>query len=288
MFYTLASKLVIKGGGKRNFLYVFLVGSVLYVAVHWYLHMEQKRSGFINKIKQYLYYAMAIDLAVAYVLTVMLSSPKTEEEPEPKKKQKKEYTDEEKRAIMARMQEAKRHQMRAQQLAMQRRDAEIRGGPGGPGGPGDPDGLNISGGPSGPGGPGRPNGPNPIDRRPEPESRNLPNAPERENSRRQESDRRRNQNDEDIDTPRPPRNADKKSQRSRRTEDRKSIFSKSESSDTAGTGDCDDVNEKCAVTPRANGVEQRPLSDNRNDDGNDGGGVDNETVEDTEIPMFEN
>lgn len=113
MFYTLASKLIIKGPVEgREFLFVFLAGSVMYVALHWYLHLDQK-SGIVEQVRKYLYYAMAVDLAVAYVLvTFFAPAPKSEDKDDEKPKTKREYTDEEKKAIMAKMQEARRQQMK--------------------------------------------------------------------------------------------------------------------------------------------------------------------------------
>lgn len=113
MFYTLASKLLIKGPVQgREFLFVFLAGSVMYVALHWYLHLDQK-TGIVEQVKKYLYYAMAVDLAVAYVMVSFFApAAKTEDESDDKPKTKREYTDEEKKAIMARMQEARRQQMK--------------------------------------------------------------------------------------------------------------------------------------------------------------------------------
>lgn len=115
MFYTLASKLLIKDSSmNRDFLYVFLAGSVMYVALHWYLHLDN-RAGIVEHVKRYLYYAMAIDLGVAYVLTRYFApAPQEEDEDKDKEKDKRQYTDEEKKIMMARMQEARRQQMQVQ------------------------------------------------------------------------------------------------------------------------------------------------------------------------------
>lgn len=118
MFYTLASKLLIKGPVQgREFLIVFLAGSVMYVALHWYLNLDQK-TGIVEQVKKYLYYAMMVDLAVAYVMvTFFAPAAKKEDETDDKPKTKREYSDDEKKAIMAKMQEARRQQMKQAQQA---------------------------------------------------------------------------------------------------------------------------------------------------------------------------
>src|SRR5579872_245129 len=69
MFYTLVGKAVItKITTPRDYLYIFIIGSIGYVVLHWYLHMD-KREGFIEKIRELLYYAMVIDAITAYMLT---------------------------------------------------------------------------------------------------------------------------------------------------------------------------------------------------------------------------
>lgn len=121
MFYTLASKFLIKGSPQsRDFLTVFLAGSVMYVALHWYLHLDEK-TGIVEQVRKYLYYAMVVDIITAYTLSVFFASPveDKDESVEDKSESKKQYTDEEKKAIMAKMQEARRQQARARQLAEQ-------------------------------------------------------------------------------------------------------------------------------------------------------------------------
>ena len=60
MFYTLVSRTIItKISTSRDYLYIFILGSVLYVLLHWYLHMEE-RNGIVEKVREYLYYAMVI------------------------------------------------------------------------------------------------------------------------------------------------------------------------------------------------------------------------------------
>ena len=77
MFYTLSSKFLPKGSNNDLF-YLFVVGSALYVGLHWWLNMEQ-RDGIVDKVRGYLYYLMAVDLSVAYVL-YKLQKPIQEED----------------------------------------------------------------------------------------------------------------------------------------------------------------------------------------------------------------
>jgi hypothetical protein len=69
MFYTIASRLSIIGGDKtiKNFFKVFIVGSMLYVYTHYYL-FSAERMLFLEKIKQYIYYVLILDLLITYFL----------------------------------------------------------------------------------------------------------------------------------------------------------------------------------------------------------------------------
>ena len=136
MFFTLVSKLLLRGPAKnRDFLLVFILGSVMYVALHWYLHLEQK-SGIVEQVKKYLYYTMAVDMIIAYIMVTFFSKQIDEQtdaddnnsnnsnniSPNPdenKNKPKREYTEEEKMIIMAKMQETRRQQMKERALAQQ-------------------------------------------------------------------------------------------------------------------------------------------------------------------------
>ncbi len=111
MFYTLASKfLITKVSTPRDYLYIFIAGSVGYVILHWYLHME-KQEGIVEKVREYLYYAMVIDVITAYVLITMYPSKSDKEnnnEDTQNNEQPREYTPEEKKTLMQRMQEGTR------------------------------------------------------------------------------------------------------------------------------------------------------------------------------------
>lgn len=113
MFYTLTSQFLLKNsGGDKDFLYVFLIGSAMYIAIHWYLHMNEM-DGFLGKIKEYLYYLLVVDLVACYTL-FKLTPVNVQKENE---QQITELTVEEKRTILQKMQEAKRmQQLRQKEL----------------------------------------------------------------------------------------------------------------------------------------------------------------------------
>jgi hypothetical protein len=69
MFYTLASKIpfIQSDKSKRKILKIFIIGSVLYILLHYYLH-SVPASGVIDTIKQYLYYIMPADFVLSYFL----------------------------------------------------------------------------------------------------------------------------------------------------------------------------------------------------------------------------
>lgn len=71
MVYTLISKLPFMENDKsdRKILKIFVIGSVLYVLLHYYLYMNGGSSSMIDKVKQYLYYVMGADFCIAYFLS---------------------------------------------------------------------------------------------------------------------------------------------------------------------------------------------------------------------------
>jgi type IV secretory pathway VirB10-like protein len=130
MFYTLVSRSIItKINTPRDYFYIFLLGSVGYVILHWYLHME-KRDGIIEKVREYLYYAMVIDIITAYVWMVLSpvktdkkedSNDETKNKEQYKDHDENQYTPEQKKLIMQKMQEARRlQQIRQKELLDQR------------------------------------------------------------------------------------------------------------------------------------------------------------------------
>lgn len=121
MFYTIVSRTIItKINTPRDYFYIFLLGSVGYIVLHWYLHMD-KREGIVEKVREYLYYAMVIDIITTYLLMVFYPVKSDKKDIEDTQKQsdenEPEYTPEQKRAIMQRAQEARRLQhMRQKEL----------------------------------------------------------------------------------------------------------------------------------------------------------------------------
>lgn len=69
MFFTLAGKIpqIDSDNSKRKILKIFIIGSVLYAMLHFYVYSAQKSMLFDN-IKKYLYYIMVSDFALAYFL----------------------------------------------------------------------------------------------------------------------------------------------------------------------------------------------------------------------------
>ncbi len=131
MFYTIVSRTIItKINTPRDYLYIFLIGSVGYIALHWYLNME-KRSGIQDKLREYLYYIMAIDIVTAFTLMTMYPGKqdtskglgqKNNEDNEGGEQQ---YTAEQRKVIMQRMQEARRlQQMRQKEFEQQQKSNE--------------------------------------------------------------------------------------------------------------------------------------------------------------------
>lgn len=70
MFYTLISKIPLISGDRTNkkFFKIFIFGSIAYILLHYYLH-SGKNNEIMEKIKAYLYYAMVVDLMMAYYLS---------------------------------------------------------------------------------------------------------------------------------------------------------------------------------------------------------------------------
>ena len=71
MFYTLAGITFAQDNSRRKILKIFLAGSVLYVALHYYMYTsnsEYMNNAMMQRIKQIIYYLMAMDFIVAYYL----------------------------------------------------------------------------------------------------------------------------------------------------------------------------------------------------------------------------
>jgi len=122
MFYTLVSRTIItKITTPRDYLYMFIIGSVGYVVLHWYLHMD-KRDGIVEKVREYLYYMMVFDMVTSYVLMTLypVKSGKPDvnddekDENDGKNNNTQPYTPEQRRSLLQKMQEARRLQLSRQ------------------------------------------------------------------------------------------------------------------------------------------------------------------------------
>lgn len=69
MIYTIISKLpfITSDKSNRRFFKIFVFGSLLYILLHYYLY-QKDQEGILDNLKTYIYYALAIDLCLAYAL----------------------------------------------------------------------------------------------------------------------------------------------------------------------------------------------------------------------------
>jgi hypothetical protein len=74
MFYTVVSRLpfIANDNSGTKFLKIFIFGSVLYVLVSYYIHSES-RGEIFEKLKQWYYHVLGVDLVVAGLLTYFMS-----------------------------------------------------------------------------------------------------------------------------------------------------------------------------------------------------------------------
>jgi hypothetical protein len=129
MFYIIASRipLVYSDTTNRKFLKIFILGSLLYICIHYYLHLEI-RTGLIDKIKSKLLFVMAGDFAIACALAKFLSpvvsTPADNEAEEAEDKPK--YLVNEKERIMKELEERRKAEMlRNQQAALAQQQAQL-------------------------------------------------------------------------------------------------------------------------------------------------------------------
>jgi hypothetical protein len=84
MFYTIVSRIpfILNDKSNSKLLKIFILGSVLYILLHYWLN-RNSRGSLIDKYKGYLYYIMMVDFTVSYFL-LKLSKPivETNEEEE--------------------------------------------------------------------------------------------------------------------------------------------------------------------------------------------------------------
>lgn len=109
MFYTLVSRIPLISNLKNDgkFLKIFIIGSLMYILLHYYLFSDE-RWYMLEKLKSYLYYIMAFDLGVAYFVSKWYAPTEDEEE----EKQNGGYTYEERLQMERDLQELKRMQSR--------------------------------------------------------------------------------------------------------------------------------------------------------------------------------
>lgn len=115
MFYTLASRipLISNGSPDGKFFKIFLIGSLIYILLHYYLYSAE-RWFILEKLKPYLYYVMAIDLAIAYFMSKW-NAP-SEDDLEEEKQQDDGYTRDQRQEIEKNLQDLRRMQsMQAEQ-----------------------------------------------------------------------------------------------------------------------------------------------------------------------------
>jgi hypothetical protein len=100
MFYILTSKFLIKKQCERDYLYIFIVGSIFYILIHWYLNKEI-RGGTVDKIRNWIYAIMALDAALTYFITkIFQNNVKVEDEDEETNTRKDEGLSQEKKQLM--------------------------------------------------------------------------------------------------------------------------------------------------------------------------------------------
>lgn len=116
MLYTLASQIpfIAPDNSNKKLLIIFIIGSVLYVLLHYYLYTSPA-NDMLEQVKKYIYYVIPVDFGVAYFL---MSRNKNKNNEEKKQENPDGYSPEE--IKMIEMENVRRMQM-AQQMEMQRR-----------------------------------------------------------------------------------------------------------------------------------------------------------------------
>ncbi len=130
MFYTLVSRSIItKINCSRDYLNIFLIGSVGYIILHWYLYSE-KKEGFVEKIREYLYYMMVVDIVTSYVSVTFYPSKsdkkiESDERQTITQSQQPQMSPEERQLILQRMQNTKKLQQQEIKKSLQKEHDEI-------------------------------------------------------------------------------------------------------------------------------------------------------------------
>jgi len=109
MFYTIISRLPIvqSDSSSRRYFKIFLYGSVVYLLLHYYL-FSSERASFLEKLKSYIYYIMALDFIVACAWTKLTGIVQEDVEEE-------KVSHEDKESIMKNIEELRRMQLMRQQ-----------------------------------------------------------------------------------------------------------------------------------------------------------------------------
>ncbi len=83
MFYIISSRipLISSDNTNRKYFKLFVTGSIFYVLIHYYLNKDV-RFGLVEKFRKFIYQVMAVDLAIACILSkyIRTSKPKEKEE----------------------------------------------------------------------------------------------------------------------------------------------------------------------------------------------------------------
>ena len=81
MFYIISSRipLISHDNTNRKYFKLFVMGSAIYVCIHYYLH-KQLHSGMLEKIKKFIYHVMVVDFIIASILLKYLKISNPEEE----------------------------------------------------------------------------------------------------------------------------------------------------------------------------------------------------------------
>jgi hypothetical protein len=83
MFYIISSRipLISSDNTNRKYFKLFVTGSIFYVLIHYYLNKDV-RFGLIEKFRKFIYHVMAVDLAIACILSKYIKTSKPKEKDE--------------------------------------------------------------------------------------------------------------------------------------------------------------------------------------------------------------
>ena len=120
MFYIIASRLPMVYSDPKNtrYLKLFVIGSILYLFIHYYLFLES-RAFLLELLKGKFYYIMAGDLLIACILTKFLS-PRIKVEEDDEDESKNEIPTEDKQKIMRELEEKTRYLAELQMIQQQK------------------------------------------------------------------------------------------------------------------------------------------------------------------------